>query len=61
MSRPGDGHGAPRQEYLLGVRAVNSFRFKENRVMSTPFLDEEFTFTNPDGSTIRVRGTGNQF
>ena len=29
--------------------------------MSTPFLDEEFTFTNPDGSTIRVRGSGNQY
>ena len=28
--------------------------------MSTPFLDEEFTFTNPDGNTVRVRGTGNQ-
>jgi M6 family metalloprotease-like protein len=28
--------------------------------MSTPFVNEEFTFTNPDGSTIRVRGTGNQ-
>ena len=29
--------------------------------MSTPFLDEEFTFTNPDGNTVRVRGTGNQY
>ena len=29
--------------------------------MSTPFLDEEFTFTNPDGSTVRVRGSGNQY
>jgi M6 family metalloprotease-like protein len=29
--------------------------------MSTPFIDEEFTFTNPDGSTIRVRGSGNQY
>jgi M6 family metalloprotease-like protein len=29
--------------------------------MSTPFRDEEFTFTNPDGSTIRVRGTGDQY
>ena len=28
--------------------------------MSTPFLEEEFTFTNPDGSTVRVRGSGNQ-
>ncbi|MDJ0782107.1 MAG: M6 family metalloprotease domain-containing protein [Desulfosarcinaceae bacterium] len=28
--------------------------------MPAPFLNEEFTFTNPDGSTIRVRGTGNQ-
>ena len=24
--------------------------------MSQPFIDEEFTFTNPDGSTVRVRG-----
>jgi M6 family metalloprotease-like protein len=29
--------------------------------MPTPFINEEFTFTNPDGSTIRVRGTGNQY
>ena len=29
--------------------------------MGTPFLDKEFTFTNPDGSTIRVRGSGNQY
>ncbi len=29
--------------------------------MSTPFIDEEFTFTNPDGSTIQVRGSGNQY
>ncbi len=28
--------------------------------MPTPFLEEEFTFTNPDGSTIRVKGSGNQ-
>ena len=28
--------------------------------MPTPFLNEEFTFTNPDGSTIQVRGWGNQ-
>ncbi|HSM73430.1 MAG TPA: metalloprotease, partial [Desulfobacterales bacterium] len=28
--------------------------------MPTPFFDEEFTFTNPDGSTIQVRGWGNQ-
>lgn len=28
--------------------------------MPTPFINEEFTFTNPDGSTIRVRGSGNQ-
>lgn len=28
--------------------------------MSTPFFDEEFTFTQPDGSEIVVRGTGNQ-
>jgi M6 family metalloprotease-like protein len=29
--------------------------------MSIPFRDEEFTFTNPDGSTIRVRGFGDQY
>ena len=29
--------------------------------MTTPFLNEEFTFTNPDGTTLRVRGTGNQY
>ena len=29
--------------------------------MSTPFFNEEFTFTNPDGSTIQVRGWGNQY
>ncbi|MGD2015299.1 MAG: hypothetical protein PVG84_16220 [Desulfobacterales bacterium] len=28
--------------------------------MPTPFLEEEFTFTNPDGETIQVRGSGNQ-
>ena len=28
--------------------------------MSTPFMNEQFTFTNPDGSTIEVRGTGDQ-
>ena len=28
--------------------------------MPTPFLEEEFVFTNPDGSTINVRGSGNQ-
>ncbi|MCC2643929.1 MAG: putative secreted metalloprotease [Nitrospira sp.] len=28
--------------------------------MSTPFVNEEFTFTNPDGSTVQVRGMGNQ-
>lgn len=28
--------------------------------MSSPFIDQEFTFTNPDGSTIQVKGTGNQ-
>lgn len=28
--------------------------------MSTPFVNEEFTFANPDGSTIQVRGTGDQ-
>ena len=29
--------------------------------MSTPFINEEFTFTNPDGSTVQVRGSGNQY
>lgn len=29
--------------------------------MPVPFYGEEFTFTNPDGSEIRVRGWGNQF
>ena len=29
--------------------------------MSTPFVNEEFTFTNPDGSTVHVRGSGNQY
>ena len=29
--------------------------------MPTPFINEEFTFTNPDGSTIEVRGSGNQY
>ena len=29
--------------------------------MSTPFVNEEFTFTNPDGSTVQVRGSGNQY
>lgn len=29
--------------------------------MATPFINEEFTFTNPDGSTIQVRGSGNQY
>jgi M6 family metalloprotease-like protein len=29
--------------------------------MSTPFVNKEFTFTNPDGSTIQVRGSGNQY
>ncbi|HYI41665.1 MAG TPA: M6 family metalloprotease domain-containing protein [Allosphingosinicella sp.] len=28
--------------------------------MSLPFIDEVFTFTQPDGSTLQVRGTGNQ-
>lgn len=28
--------------------------------MSTPFFEKEFTFTNPDGSTIQVRGWGDQ-
>lgn len=28
--------------------------------MSVPFIDQEFTFTNPDGSTFRVRGSGDQ-
>src|SRR5262245_8978168 len=34
---------------------------QEHTIMSTPFIDEAFTFTNPDGSTIRLRGTGNQY
>jgi hypothetical protein len=29
--------------------------------MPTPFINAEFTFTNPDGSTIQVRGSGNQY
>jgi M6 family metalloprotease-like protein len=29
--------------------------------MPTPFFNEEFTFTNPDGTTIQVRGSGNQY
>jgi M6 family metalloprotease-like protein len=29
--------------------------------MSTPFINEEFTFTNPDSSTIQVKGWGNQY
>ncbi len=29
--------------------------------MSTPFINEKLTFTNPDGSTIQVRGSGNQY
>jgi M6 family metalloprotease-like protein len=29
--------------------------------MPVPFLNEEFTFTNPDGSTFQVRGWGNQY
>ncbi|USX24709.1 M6 family metalloprotease domain-containing protein [Oxalobacteraceae bacterium OTU3CINTB1] len=29
--------------------------------MSTPFVNEEFTFTNPDGSAVQVRGWGNQY
>jgi M6 family metalloprotease-like protein len=28
--------------------------------MSMPFVNEEFTFTQPDGSTLKVRGSGNQ-
>ncbi|BCA56935.1 hypothetical protein W02_40750 [Nitrospira sp. KM1] len=28
--------------------------------MSTPFVNKQFTFTNPDGSTIQVKGSGNQ-
>lgn len=28
--------------------------------MSTPFINKEFTFSNPDGTTIRVRGSGDQ-
>jgi M6 family metalloprotease-like protein len=29
--------------------------------MSAPFFNERFTFTNPDGSTVEVIGSGNQF
>jgi M6 family metalloprotease-like protein len=29
--------------------------------MAAPFLNERFTFTNPDGSTVEVIGSGNQF
>jgi M6 family metalloprotease-like protein len=29
--------------------------------MPTPYSGQEFTFTNPDGSQVRVRGFGNQF
>lgn len=29
--------------------------------MSAPFINKEFTFTNPDGSTFQVRGSGNQY
>ena len=29
--------------------------------MPTPFINERFTFTNPDGSTVEVIGSGNQF
>lgn len=29
--------------------------------MSAPFLNERFTFTNPDGSKVQVIGSGNQF
>lgn len=29
--------------------------------MTTPFINEQFTFTNPDGSTLEVIGTGNQY
>ena len=28
--------------------------------MSIPFVDQEFTFTQPNGTELRVRGTGNQ-
>ena len=29
--------------------------------MSMPFVNEEFTFINPDGTSIQVRGSGNQY
>ena len=29
--------------------------------MAAPFIEEKFTFTNPDGSTIDVIGSGNQY
>ncbi len=28
--------------------------------MSAPFINETFTFTQPDGTKIEVRGTGDQ-
>ena len=29
--------------------------------MPVPFINEEFTFSNPDGTTVTLRGSGNQF
>jgi M6 family metalloprotease-like protein len=29
--------------------------------VSTPFIDKEFVFTNPDGSTVTVKGMGDQY
>ncbi|WP_207434663.1 M6 family metalloprotease domain-containing protein [Sabulibacter ruber] len=29
--------------------------------MATPFFNQEFTFTQPDGTTLQVKGSGNQF
>jgi hypothetical protein len=28
--------------------------------MSIPFVDQDFTFTQPDGTELKVRGSGNQ-
>ena len=28
--------------------------------MSIPFMNQEFTFTQPDGIKLKVRGSGNQ-
>jgi M6 family metalloprotease-like protein len=33
----------------------------EGTAMPAPFIDEVFTFTQPDATTIQLRGTGNQY